>query len=380
MNNLYYITRSYTHTSFSGGAIMREGAVNLLRQRGFNVIVVTVSDSLETEVFSDDFIAIYAGKIPEKIRQHLQRFSLLPDYLAGWASKVVQYLINNVNSNDILFCSTGGDLASLMVGSAVKDEVGAKFVANFRDPVSYTNYYNNRLGRYTHIPRNTYFKKILSNVDLIVTSSNSYKAYLDTWISTEKITNHFGYLDSTVAPCDFSLRKESKSLKTFFGGTLAKYQAPKLVYGFFKNNLNLSLDVYGHSGSKQTEATNINFYKSLPRNEFLKKAVHSYDLGFVSLSDNYFGACIPSKIYEYINIGMPIIGFLPRGEARDIVNDNGYGYIALPDSPNDLKKKVSDFFTDQSALFEINQNILRDRTGWSMSSKIIELSDKLKTI
>jgi hypothetical protein len=103
-------------------------------------------------------------------------------------------------------------------------------------------------------------------------------------------------------------------------------------------------------------------------------------LGFVSLSDNYFGACIPSKIYEYINIGMPIIGFLPRGEARDIVNDNGYGYIALPDSPNDLKKKVSDFFTDQGALFEINQNILRDRTGWSMSSKIIELSDKLKTI
>lgn len=380
MSNLYYITRSYTHSTFSGGAIMREGAVNLLRKKGFNVIVVTLANSAADEIYSENFISISAGIIPEKVRQHLQRFSLLPDYLANWAKEVSKYLVSKVNSDDVLFCSTGGDLASLMIGSSVKNSVGAKFVANFRDPVSYTDYYNNRLGRYTHIPRNTSFKECLKNVDLIITSSNSYKEYLDTWSPAEKITNHFGYLDSEVAPCDFSLRKETTLFKTFFGGTLAKYQAPSLVYSFFQNNLNLTLDVYGHSGSKQTETTNINFYKSLPRNEFLQKAVQSYDLGFVSLADNYFGACIPSKIYEYINIGMPIVGFLPHGEARDIVNDNGYGYIALPNSPNDLNNQINQILTEQNKLIEMNQNIIKDRGDWSMDFKITELSDKLKVL
>ncbi|WP_133297422.1 hypothetical protein [Motiliproteus coralliicola] len=380
MNNIYYITRSYTHTSFSGGAIMREGAVNLLRQRGFNVIVVTVAASLDSEVFSDDFISIYPGRIPEKIRRNLQRINLLPDYLASWANKAAKYLIGHVRSNDIIFCSTGGDLASLMVGSAVKDEVGSKFIANFRDPVSYTSYYGERLGKYTNFSRNKVFSKYLDNVDVIVTSCNSYKAYLDTWTGSKVVTNHFGYIDSTVIPCDFSKRKEKKLLTAFYGGTLEKYQNPGLVSNFFSSCKGVSLDVYGHSGSKIKIKSNISFYNSIPREQFLEKVVDSYDFGFVSLGYDYFGACIPSKIYEYINLGVPIFGFLPRGEARDIVNDNNFGYVALPNSINDLKNKLQYISSNQSELLIINENILRSRKSWSMSSKIDGLIEILNEV
>lgn len=39
---------------------------------------------------------------------------------------------------------------------------------------------------------------------------------------------------------------------------------------------------------------------------------------------------VPSKCYEYIASGNPILGALPEGDARDLVQDTGRGYIADP--------------------------------------------------
>ncbi len=41
------------------------------------------------------------------------------------------------------------------------------------------------------------------------------------------------------------------------------------------------------------------------------------DVAFLSLSKEYFSACIPAKLYDYINIGLPILASLPDGEAKD---------------------------------------------------------------
>ena len=63
----------------------------------------------------------------------------------------------------------------------------------------------------------------------------------------------------------------------------------------------------------------------MPHNEFLKFMIENIDIGFVSLANDYLGACVPSKIYEYINLGLPIIGALPNGDGLDIINKNNYG-------------------------------------------------------
>lgn len=39
---------------------------------------------------------------------------------------------------------------------------------------------------------------------------------------------------------------------------------------------------------------------------------------------------VPSKCYEYIASGKPILGALPEGDARDLVKNSGRGYIADP--------------------------------------------------
>ena len=45
----------------------------------------------------------------------------------------------------------------------------------------------------------------------------------------------------------------------------------------------------------------------------------------MSLTNNYLAACFPSKIFEYINLGLPILGALPNSDAMDFINQNGIG-------------------------------------------------------
>jgi len=50
----------------------------------------------------------------------------------------------------------------------------------------------------------------------------------------------------------------------------------------------------------------------------------SIDVGSVSLFNDYLGACVASKIYEYINLEIPIISALPLDDGKDIINAIGY--------------------------------------------------------
>jgi len=379
MNKIFYITRSYTHSAFSGGAIMREAAVELLKLNGFDVVVVTVAASEELEEVKPNFISLYHSGESQKVRLIKERIGLVDDYLQSWSQKVISYLSPIISSKDTIFCTSGGDLASFIVGHSLKNLTGAKFVANFRDPVSYTYFNDERLGRFTHINRDKIFYELISNADLIITSCNSYKAFLESKLSNEIINNHFGYIESSPHVCDFSTRKSTSKFSTFYGGTLGKYQNPKLVSNFFNSYNGALLDIYGHSGLKVTQGKNIQLFNSLPRAEFLSHTVNKYDFGVVSLGANYFGACIP-KIYEYINMAMPIIGFLPKGEARDIINDNNFGYVALPSSPRDLKSKLSSLLKEQCSLTEMNLNLKNSRADWSMNKLIIPLVERLHNL
>lgn len=45
---------------------------------------------------------------------------------------------------------------------------------------------------------------------------------------------------------------------------------------------------------------------------------------------------VPGKTYEYLATGRPILGCLPEGDARDLVNATGIGAVACPTSPTEI--------------------------------------------
>jgi glycosyltransferase involved in cell wall biosynthesis len=55
---------------------------------------------------------------------------------------------------------------------------------------------------------------------------------------------------------------------------------------------------------------------------------------------------VPAKIYEYLATGKPILGLLPPGDARDLVDKSGLGYLAPPNAPEEIAHVLTRLYRD----------------------------------
>ena len=92
------------------------------------------------------------------------------------------------------------------------------------------------------------------------------------------------------------------------------------------------------------------------------KRIHKYDFAIVPLTKNIKGA-FPSKIYEYVSLGIPII-YLGQGEAKKFILDNGVGYVLDNSDLEGLKLLIS----------KIAQN--KHENYLTLSKNCIEISKK----
>ena len=112
---------------------------------------------------------------------------------------------------------------------------------------------------------------------------------------------------------------------------------------------------------------------SFSHKAFIKYMLENVDIGFVSLKNDYLGACIPSKIYEYINLGLPIIGALPDGDAKRLIEDNEFGFCTHYSDLDGISKSI-DKLSNNSKLFnKIKNNVISERAKWSMEYRMQEI-------
>jgi len=65
------------------------------------------------------------------------------------------------------------------------------------------------------------------------------------------------------------------------------------------------------------------------------------DLSLVPLIDKpLFKTVIPSKIFECMGMGLPILMSAPQGEATAIINKTNSGYLVTPESADELAEKI----------------------------------------
>ena len=79
---------------------------------------------------------------------------------------------------------------------------------------------------------------------------------------------------------------------------------------------------------------------------------------------------MPSKLYEYINVGIPILAAID-GDSRKIINENGYG-IATDYSVYSLGVALSTLIQSEN-LYKARQMVLKERDKWYMKTTISEL-------
>jgi glycosyltransferase involved in cell wall biosynthesis len=386
-NKLYYLTRSYYPYQKSGGTLMRLGAVKYLQELGWNIIVVMPNYNSKKIIIEHDIIQIpFLQRHVQKLDSLLERVGIYEDYLDKWIENAWEYLKDKIQKEDIIFATSGGELGMIKLGSLLKDEIHCKFVGNFRDPIDYSLVHNLKLNNKFHINREKKEEQYLKNSDLIITSSISNKISLEKkypQFHNKIVNNYFGYISEV--DLKFSIQKVNKKLTIAYVGNMSITQKPEILYELYKNLENNNIEIYfignykNYKPLQNIKDNNIKFIDFIPHDEFLKFMIENIDIGFVSLANDYLGACVPSKIYEYINLGLPMIGALPDGDGRDIINNNGYGIACKYNDIEGLSNAIRNFL-DRDYLGNIKSNIIKDKENWAMQNRIKEVDSYLRSI
>jgi glycosyltransferase involved in cell wall biosynthesis len=348
---------------------------------GFNVEVVTPLYYSQHPIFDKSINRLPLSRWALKIGMLFERLGFFDDYMDIWVNKSYKFLINKVRSEDIVFSTSGGELGCIKLGSLLKKMTGCKHVVNYHDPLDYSLVNGKIIDNRLHASREYAEYKYLKDSDLVITSSQLNKASLqDKYpeIAKKIVNEYFGYVDSAIQV----KRKSSNKLSIAYGGSFTAHQSPDILAKAGSQIPNVDILFIGHWESYKPlakYASTCQFVKSLPNKEYLAFITKNVDVGFVSLASNYLGACVPSKIFEYINLGIPILGALPDGDGKDIINNNGYGIAVDFDDIPALMNAI-EVMKNPNKLNQYQAAIALDRDKWAMDSRMKKVVSWLQAI
>lgn len=382
---IYYLTRSYYPYQKGGGPLMRTGAVKYLKELSWDVTVIMPNyENKELKIEDDIWQIPFNKRYIQKLASLFERFGIYEDYLDKWVDYAFDYLKDKINKNDLIFATSGGELGMIKLGSLLKEKLNCKLVVNFRDPLNYGYMNGLRRDKKLHIGRVKAHEKYIQNVDLIITSSEYYANTLKKKfynLANKIYNNYFGYIKE-VDLLQYK-RQPSDKLRIAYAGMMSSTQKPELLYKAYKKLGCNDIELYFIGNRKNylplqnIEDKNIHFIDFLPHEEFLKFMCENIDVGFVSLVNDYYGACVPSKIYEYINLGLPILGALPDGDGRMIISMYGFGLACKYDDIDALSQNINKIKNNE-AVQSYRKCILDKRNEFSMKEKINEVDKKLR--
>ncbi|HML70030.1 MAG TPA: glycosyltransferase [Macellibacteroides fermentans] len=382
MGKIYFLTECDPDLP-TGGAIIRRGTINYLRKNNFSVVVVKPGESFKVV---DENTYTIPGFSVSKVYYALEALGLVADKYFIWSNNLYKYMKNIIDKDDIIFATTGGALSAVIAGIKLKIATGAKLIVNYHDPTDFTSLGNgfSRNSRFFHINRDFYERKLIKRMDYIVTSSEAYKSLLVNkypGIADKIECNYFGYIkESNYVKKQYE--KTPSPLNIVYGGNMGTTQSPEILaeaidglegvtatfIGNYKANANLM---------RYVDSKNIALVDSLSMDEYFRYLYNKADLGFFSLRNNLTNYCIPSKFFDYVNLGLPMVAVV-GGDARDLIIQNEYGIVSS-DSSDELRSKIIEI-RDNGYLPIFQKNVLEDKQIWSMNYRIKQLVDLIKKL
>jgi colanic acid biosynthesis glycosyl transferase WcaI len=105
------------------------------------------------------------------------------------------------------------------------------------------------------------------------------------------------------------------------------------------------------------------------------------DISLIQLKDDpLFKSVIPSKIFEAMGMGLPIVLSLPKGEASGIIQQSGAGVVVPPERPEVLAETVVRLYENRDELEGLAKASLAAASGHSREQQAQKMLDILKSV
>lgn len=180
--------------------------------------------------------------------------------------------------------------------------------------------------------------------NLILGQSEEILAHIKTLFPNKAVVLYRNYPDFETPKIHPITEEFNSEIKIVYAGLLG------IAQGILKLCQELKYDkiefhIYG-SGAEQLEIENyIKTHPELPityHGELSRDALHSellkYDLGIIPLLNRIYGS-VPSKIFEYAKLGLPMLYF-GGGEGEAIISEYQLGWVAKAGDYTDLNKTL----------------------------------------
>lgn len=294
------------------------------------------------------------------VRSVLMEVFSFPDHMLLWILFAISkgMSIYNMRGFDAIY-TTSPPHSTHLAGLILSKITGKTWVCDFRDPWTLNAYREKKKWlRYGLYIERMLEKKVVKNATLVLTNThanhdNLLKAFPR--LNPQKVTyvpNGWEAFD-----CKTDVLPKPEKLMIVHAGTFypkfKPYALFHALHAWKTGNHNLDVPFLGPNeiqiillGNRSEQTANI--VKELNLSEIVdirpwvaleeaRKIMCHADILWTSLGTGEESATyIPSKIFEYIAAKRPIMGFFPKGEAKQIIEETGSGKVFSSDAPEPI--------------------------------------------
>jgi hypothetical protein len=312
----------------------------------------------QTQKISSGIIpAAKKQSVLEKLLLWVRGNLFIPDARKYWVKPSVAYLKKYIQENNIDTIVTSGPPHSLhLIGLKLKEELGVKWFADFRDPWTTIGYHEAlKLSFYADKKHKFLESKVLNAADTIIVTSKTTK--LEFQLLTQKpievITN--GYDIENVAKQTL----DEKFTMAHIGSFLSD-RNPKVLWevlqelvtenNAFSANFQLKLigkisqEIFESLSNYQLEAycNNLGY---LSHTEAIAHQRKSQVLLLIEIDSEDTKSIIPGKLFEYMVSERPIVAIGPKdSDFAEIITSTNTGVFFTYSEKVRLKKTILSYF------------------------------------
>ncbi len=309
---------------------------------------------------------ISSGIIPDKRKQSaLQKLMLwvrgnlfIPDARMLWVKPSIKYLSKYIQKNNIDIVITTGPPHSLhLIGKGLKEKLGVKWLADFRDPWTTIGYHKElKLSASAEAKHKAMEKEVLTTADAVLVTSPTTKKEFEalTTKPISVITNGYDVEKIEKQPLD-----EKFSIAHI--GSFLSERNPRILWKALKELVKENKDFKAAFelkliGAVSQEVLNaiaefkldkyVNNLGYVSHAEAVTQQRKSQVLLLVEIDSEDTRCIIPGKLFEYMVSERPILAVGPQGaDFAGIMQSTNTGIFVTYDEKEKLKNAILDYFT-----------------------------------